>query len=178
MRQNPSIESLLADLATDGTWYSDLSVHISHEGVWVHLNCADVEILASVNTVGVRDTSRERSHEAALGDAFVVANVGWVRESEAWWARRALSCLVDVGSGRGRRGVICVAKAGQDDFVADEVFFRIEGEVVEAFGAGLTAGWGGTVDDLVRSGDYMEGRGELGVILFSLAPILVDVGSG
>lgn len=96
-------------------------MHVSEESTWVLLNLGDVEVLASVNTVG-EDTSLEWSLHAANAESlFWAAFVCWVGECQARWARLAASCLVNVGRSVGHGLVGSVAEVAEADVVADAV---------------------------------------------------------
>lgn len=155
----------LSNLATDGTRDGERRVDVGEEAGGVVLNALDLEAEAGVDAGGhVLDAGDEAvlgALDAADGAADALADGLRVGEGDARRAGLALGSLVDVRRGRGR-GLVVAAEVVERDVVADHVLVAVEAELVQAGGAGETAGVGvGGVDDLVGGGLDLVGGGEL-----------------
>ena len=155
----------LCKLAADGTGNRLGRVHIREEALGVLLNLLDMEAEALVQA---RSRVLDAGDEAVLGAgdaadaaAHAGADLDGVGEGDARRAGLALDGLVDVGGGDGG-GLVVALEAGEGDVVADDVFFAVDAELVDAVRAREAAGVGVVgVDDLVRGGLDLVGGGEV-----------------
>jgi len=109
-------------------------VHIGEECRRVVFNLLHLEAGGSVLTIG-NDTGLERTHHAPNADPLLaVSDRNRVGESEAWRARLALGCLMNVGGGVSRRLVV-TPEVLEDDVPADVILLAIDTILIKPLGA-------------------------------------------
>lgn len=141
-------------------------MHIGEEVLGVILDLLNIEaeaiVFASSRVVNASDKAIFASLDAAntAANALTARHLHGVGERDARRAGFAFDGFVDVRGGGGGRLVVAL-ETGQGDVVADDVFFAVDAEFVQAFGALEAAGEGVVgVDDLVGSGVDFVGGGE------------------
>ena len=109
-------------------------MHIGEEGRRVVFDLLHLEAGGSVLAVG-NDTGLERTHHAPNADPLLaVSDRNRVGESEAWRARLALGCLMNVGGGISRRLVV-TPEVLEDDVPADVILLAVNAILIKALGA-------------------------------------------